>query len=294
MSEAALERWDQVEVQRMVDDLPVPLMVYDATGTLRAMNSCAERLWVVQRQQIIGHFNILEDAQSVAQGSREIFARALAGEQFFTAPALYDTTATIIEVTEGRQVWIQAQFFPLRHSQVQHYGVGVLYQDITQQMGQQQVIVTARDEIASQRQAIESLSTPVIEVWDGILTLPLIGLIDTQRAQSITERLLEAIVRHRANVVILDITGVPIVDTNVASYLMSAAQAVRLLGSQVALVGVSSEVAQTMVQLGVDISQITTLANLKAGIAWAFKRQGLCVVEAARQAVQTLAPKHVR
>jgi anti-anti-sigma regulatory factor len=107
--------------------------------------------------------------------------------------------------------------------------------------------------------------------------MPLIGLIDAGRAARITQDLLEAIVRYRSDCVILDITGVATVDAEVASYLVSAARACRLLGSEVALVGVRIRVAQILVQLSVDLSEVITHANLQAGLAWAFERRGLRV-----------------
>jgi rsbT co-antagonist protein RsbR len=93
----------------------------------------------------------------------------------------------------------------------------------------------------------------------------------------ITENLLEAIVRYQADIVILDITGVPVVDTQVANYLVTTTSACKLLGSRVVLVGIGGAIAQAMVHLGVDLSGIVTLANLQAGIAWTFDQLGLQV-----------------
>lgn len=128
-----------------------------------------------------------------------------------------------------------------------------------QRLLQQQVIT-------SQRSVIRELSTPIVPISEGTLVLPLIGAIDTTRAQQITESLLAAIGEQRADTVIVDITGIPVVDTQVAHYLLQATQAARLLGAQVILVGITPEVAQTIVQLGIDLSSIVTCSTLREGL----------------------------
>jgi rsbT co-antagonist protein RsbR len=110
--------------------------------------------------------------------------------------------------------------------------------------------------------------------------MPLVGSIDSQRATRIMEGLLTAIAECKAECVIIDITGVPVVDTQVAQYLIQSAQASRLLGCEVALVGIGVEMAQTLVQLGVDFRTLNTLVNFQAGIAWAFTMRDLQVVRA--------------
>jgi rsbT co-antagonist protein RsbR len=170
--------------------------------------------------------------------------------------------------------------------------VMALVNDVTAQMEQTQIIDAARQEIEQQRETIRTLATPVAQVWEGILTVPIQGALDAERAMAMTENLLEAIVAHQAEQVILDITGVPVVDTQVANYLLTAAHACHLLGSEVALVGISSSIAQTIVHLGVDLSGIITHTNLQAGIAWALKRQGLVVQHHAACAALPVANAH--
>jgi anti-anti-sigma factor len=120
--------------------------------------------------------------------------------------------------------------------------------------------------INSQRSVIRELSSPIVPISEGALVLPLIGAIDSTRAQQITETLLEAIGEQRADTVIVDITGIPVVDTRVAHHLLQAAQAARLLGAQVILVGITPEVAQTIVQLGINMSSILTYSTLREGL----------------------------
>jgi rsbT co-antagonist protein RsbR len=130
-----------------------------------------------------------------------------------------------------------------------------------------------------QRRTIEELDTPVVQVWKGILALPLVGTLDTARAQRMNERLLQSIVDTGSEIVVLDITGVPLVDTAVAQHLLETVTAARLLGAEVLLVGLSTHTALTIVQLGLDLSGVTTRTTLAKGLELAFARLGLEVVE---------------
>jgi rsbT co-antagonist protein RsbR len=123
--------------------------------------------------------------------------------------------------------------------------------------------------IRVQAEMLAELSTPLIPISDQIVVMPLIGGLDSQRAQQVLSSLLTGIELSRAQVAILDITGVPIIDTHVANTLLQAAQAVALLGAQLVLTGIRPEVAQTLVGLGVNLNGMMTCANLQAGIAYA-------------------------
>lgn len=127
-------------------------------------------------------------------------------------------------------------------------------------------------------QALRELGTPVMPIHDGVLVLPLIGHLDTARGMHLLEDLLEAIQRHRADVVLIDITGVSLVDTTVANSLIQATRAAGLLGTRCMLVGVSAAVARTLVQLGIELSQVDTRRDLQAGIALALKQRGFAIV----------------
>jgi rsbT co-antagonist protein RsbR len=129
--------------------------------------------------------------------------------------------------------------------------------------------------IAAQEAALRELSTPIVPISRGVIAMPLIGSIDSTRAQQVIESLLEGVNTSGAHIVILDVTGVPVVDTQVANTLLRSAQAVRLLGAEVLLTGIRPEVAQTIVGLGLDMSHIRTLATLQDGITYALGRQSL-------------------
>jgi rsbT co-antagonist protein RsbR len=126
--------------------------------------------------------------------------------------------------------------------------------------------------IDAQRAALRELSTPLIPVSDDVVIMPLIGTIDTGRAQQVMETLLEGVAHYQASLAILDITGVSVVDTQVAQALVGAAQAVKLLGAQVVLTGIQPQIAQTLVHLGVDLSGIETRGSLQSGIVYALRR----------------------
>jgi rsbT co-antagonist protein RsbR len=125
--------------------------------------------------------------------------------------------------------------------------------------------------IEAQAAALAELSTPLIPLNAEVVVMPLVGTLDSRRAQQVLETLLEGIAQTQAGTAIIDITGVPVVDTQVANALIRAAQAVKLLGAQVVLTGIRPEVAQTLVGLGADLSSITTCGSLQAGIAFAMR-----------------------
>lgn len=151
--------------------------------------------------------------------------------------------------------------------------VSIFALDITDRKAAEESLRQAKDELIEQQsRALQELSTPVIKVWHGVLVLPLIGTVDTARGQQITENLLQSIVTTQASVAIIDITGVPVVDTMVAGHFLKTIQAAKMLGAEVILTGVSPYNAQALVKLGVDLSQVTTKGSLEAGLKLAIER----------------------
>lgn len=157
---------------------------------------------------------------------------------------------------------------------------------------QQQIQEAVRQAIAERERQTEQLeamlhdlSTPIVPVYQGIVVVPLMGAIDSHRSREITTRLLAQIMQLHASTVIIDITGVPIVDTGVAQHLLQTAQAANLLGAEALLVGVNPQIAQTMVQLGIDLGTMATLSDLQQGIAYALQRRGLGILPTHQAAV---------
>jgi len=138
--------------------------------------------------------------------------------------------------------------------------------------------------IRQQQDAIRELSTPTLQIRDRLLILPIIGLLDTQRAKQLTDSLLHAVRAHRARVVVMDITGVATVDSKVANHLIQTVEAAALMGASVIVTGVSAEVAQSLVTLGIDLGRITTLGDLQGGLEEAERILGYVVTQAAEVA----------
>jgi rsbT co-antagonist protein RsbR len=140
--------------------------------------------------------------------------------------------------------------------------------------GREDVIIRQTDEITD-------ISTPVIKVWDGILALPIIGTLDSARTQVVMENLLQEIVNTSSGIAILDISGVPTVDSLVAQHLLKAVSATRLMGAECIISGIRPEIAQTIVHLGIDLSNIITKATLASALQYAFKSLKLEVKKSA-------------
>jgi len=139
---------------------------------------------------------------------------------------------------------------------------------------------TREDVIRRQQEEMLELSTPVVKLWEGVLALPMIGTLDSQRTQVVMESLLQRIVETGSEIAIIDITGVPTVDTLVAQHLLKTVTAIRLMGADAIISGVRPQIAQTIVHLGLDLQGIVTKANLADALALALKRTGQIVTKA--------------
>jgi rsbT co-antagonist protein RsbR len=139
----------------------------------------------------------------------------------------------------------------------------------------------ARESVISrQQEELIELSTPVVELWPGILALPLIGTLDSERTQVVMETLLQRLVATGSSTAVIDITGVPMVDTLVAQHLLKTVSAAQLMGANCIISGIRPQIAQTIVHLGIDLSAVATKASLSDAFALALKRRGLSVVSA--------------
>lgn len=132
--------------------------------------------------------------------------------------------------------------------------------------------------IREQQEKLSRFSTPVLRAYEGLLVLPVVGLIDSKRVQQLTQNLLESIQVNRARVAVLDITGVPVMSSSIANHLIVTATAADLMGAKIIMTGLSGEIARTLAELGVDLSNITTVADLQSGIEMALKLLGQRVV----------------
>jgi rsbT co-antagonist protein RsbR len=231
-------------------------------------------------QNIIGrsHYEVFNDIPDRWKASHQ---RSLAG-------AIEGQDEDPWERANGGMDWLSWKTFPWHDSSGAVGGIIFFTEVVTKHVQDQQAL---RDNEAQLREInthqeqllnmIREISSPVIPVHDDVLVLPLVGTIDSARSSRIMETLLTGVQEHAAEVVIIDITGVPIVDTAVANHLIQATRAATLLGAHCVLVGVSAEVAQTLVQLGVNLSTLVTRSNLQAGITYALARQGRAITSQA-------------
>lgn len=147
--------------------------------------------------------------------------------------------------------------------------------EVVAQLGEtfNETINDLREMIQQQELTIQELATPVLEIWDDVLAVPLVGTLDSQRSQEVMEKLLSAIVTCKVRFVILDLTGVQIVDTRTADHLIKIAQAAALLGTRCIVTGINPAVAQSIVELGIDLAHVITKRNLKEGLRVVIKTQ---------------------
>ncbi len=240
------------------------MVICGKDGRVEQVNPTAERLLGVSAREVCG------------RPAREALAPALTTFRQEAGPlplleALTRAGPEPLEIllrqegTESRV--LQAEITPIRDERGEHSGCLLTLRDVTERERIRRVL----EERAHLAETLRELSTPIVPVMEGILILPLIGTIDSERARHIMEDLLEAVRRYRARVVLIDITGVPVVDTMVANHLLRTIQAARLLGCQGVLVGIRAEVARTIVELGLNLGDLVTRGSLQDGLEYAME-----------------------
>jgi anti-anti-sigma factor len=247
-------------LQAILDNAPMVIYVKDLEGKYLFVGQQFNALFGLETGAILGKDDTaLLPADEAAQIRRT--------DQQIMASGRGMTCEEQIRVADTQRLFL-SQKFPMYDEQGTVIGLCGIAYDITEQ--RQQVVereALQQQLIEAQRHTLRELSTPLIPISERVVIMPLIGAIDSNRAQQVMETLLEGVARHGAELAILDITGVQVVDTQVAQAFIQAAKAVRLLGAQVMLTGIQPQIAQTLVHLGVDLSGIITRASLQAGIA---------------------------
>ncbi len=177
---------------------------------------------------------------------------------------------------DGTLFEASAVLFPLQYSQGKPVGVSAISRDITNLKATETERERLQQEIIeAQREALKELSTPVIPVVDRILVMPLVGSIDSLRAREIMRTVLQGISQHRAKVIILDVTGVAVMDTGIVNHLNKTIQAARLKGARTIVTGISNAVAEAIVDLGIDWGAVETLRDLQTGLRIALEQMGI-------------------
>jgi anti-anti-sigma factor len=172
---------------------------------------------------------------------------------------------------QGEYRWFSARGQALWDSSGRPTRLAGSLSDLTMRKSAEAELKEQLEIIGRQQEAIRVLSAPIIEVWDGVLTVPVLGALDRERAQAILEALLAAVVRSHSHQVIIDVTGVSSMDADTAEHLVRIIRAVQLLGTQGILVGIQPPVANAIVSLGLDLSSITTLKNLRQALLHCMK-----------------------
>lgn len=273
--------------QRMADIinfLPDATFVIDTEGRIIAWNRAIEQMTGLVAKDMLGKNNYEYALPFYGERRPVLLDVAL---QISRKPELVDMYDNIKHqgdnfISEaymphmGEGIYLIATAAVLYNADGEAVGAIEILRDFTERKQAEEEQAKLRQEIIeAQRQAIQELSTPVIPVMSGIIVMPLIGNIDSQRAGDLMRTLLAGISEHRAKVVILDITGVPIVDTGIAGHLDKTIQAARLKGARTIITGMSDAVAETFVDLGIDWSRVETLRDLQTGLEVALKNVGL-------------------
>ncbi|MDI3287434.1 STAS domain-containing protein [Polyangium sp. 15x6] len=276
--------------QALFDGGVVSLQVYDLESRTKEVNAGWEQLWHTRLEQT-ADYRLLQDPQIAAQGFMHLIEQAFLEGKAARLPTIRYDPRQNEAVEQGNVRWVASALLPVQGANgdvcevIQlHFDVGELKhseEELRQQKEQLEAAVTARTaELAEQlrvseeqQQAIAALSTPVLRIWKGILAVPLIGRIDAARGARILEVLLRSIVEASAEKVILDVTGVPVLDANAARYLRDAVRAAELLGAQCMVVGISTRTARTLVEDDLGFENVCTFATLQEGLRCALVRR---------------------
>jgi len=253
-----------------------PLVTISPKGKVTDVNEAAVKITGISRKELIGSdfSNYFTEPDKAREGYQRVFADGFVTDYPLT---IRHKDGHVIEVLYNASVY--------RDAKGNVAGVFAAARDITVQKKTEAELAKTNAALQGQieerrraERAILELSTPVLQLREGLLILPIIGILDSQRARQLTEQLLNSIRNNRAKVAVVDITGVAAVDSKVANHLLQTAEAARLMGATVILTGLSPEVAQSLVSIGVDLSRLITVGDLQGGIVEADRLLGVRVV----------------
>ncbi|MFN8373784.1 MAG: PAS domain-containing protein [Anaerolineae bacterium] len=280
----------------VIDNLPSHVYVKDMQSRFMLANkACVHHMGASSEAELVGK----SDGDFHPADLAEKF-RADELEMLRSGEALLSHEEESMDHSTGGPVWLQANKLPLRDENGRIVGMVGINHDITERKHAENALRQMTDELGrhveertaelkqaheqyarlqeqiidAQKQTIQELSTPVIPILEQVIVMPLVGTIDSMRARDITRAMLAAITQQRAKVVLLDITGVSIVDTEVANHLNKTMQAARLKGATTIVTGISDAVAETIVDLGIDWTAMDTLRDLRSGLRVALERMG--------------------
>ena len=255
---SALERETQLLREAMAR-LPDPISIFDMEGNY---------LWWNQAVVAVTEYS---DSEMASLRPTDLFAaedrdRIQAAIQQVAAEGGAQLEATLVTKT-GDRIPFEFVGALMRAADDTPFAISTVGRDVTHRK-------QVEHRLEKQAQEILELSTPAIQVWEGIVAVPLIGTLDSERTERFAEGLLDAIVANKAEVALIDVTGVPAIDTQTAHHILETIAAVRLLGARVVLTGLRPAIAQTLVHLGIDLSGVTTRSTLAAGLRRALEMIG--------------------
>lgn len=254
--------------ERIVENAPDAVFVYDNEGKVSYANSSAATLLGLESsEQVIGgagaqwidpeHLSVIEEI-----GTALATEGAWRGQIWSIGPG-------------DRRFLTETVSFRLDDENGVPTGTLTFARDMTDRLREEEQRAEIQQQvIEAQQAALRELSTPLIPLADNVVVMPLVGTIDSRRAGQIMETLLEGVAANQADIALLDISGVRVVDTQVADALLRAAKAAKLLGTRIVLTGIKAEVAQTIVHLGADMTEIVTRSNLQEGLRYALVEGG--------------------
>ena len=263
----------------VVDALPVGVGVIDLNGTFELTNATLRRMFPLPEAKLAelrfeeqgNVVTVLRVDGSEFPPAEQSVGRVLAGSE-----SAHDEILVAI-AGQANPTRVESSAFAMRDAQGRLHHVLSVTHDVTAQRALEDEIQTRNAQLAESeadktqlidrlRHAVDELSNPILEVWDDVLLLPVIGLVDSRRAADMVARLLDAVAHGQARYVIIDLTGVEIVDTRTADHLIKLVKKVELVVARCVLTGIRPAVAQTLVDIGVDFGRLTTLRNLKHGL----------------------------
>ncbi len=285
---APLDRW---LTQAGLDAFPMPSYVYTPDGLLVAGNAAAEAFWKVPNAALINSFNLVDNGEQLGAELVDRFKRcAETGESQRAGATLFDfSQGSELPTNERSRMWLQIVYFPLLDERgATRFILGMGF-DVSEEMrrkeeveraaaqieAQRETIATleaARAEIERQRETIEALSSPIIDVWRGVVLLPLTGEVERARVSVIVERLLAAISAKHARYAIIDLTGVAQLDTGSANQLIRIRSMVSLLGAECVLAGIQPAVARTITTLEINLGQVNVFNSLRDALQYCMDR----------------------
>jgi len=244
-------------LRAILDNVNIVVFALDLEGNYTLHDGKGARAAGFESGQLVGA-NIYEVYGTAPRAAKEI-RRGLAGE-------------AVHMVSEAHNNLWESWFVPARDAHGRVTGMIGVTLDKSDMKRATKELETRLELIERQQEVIRNLETPIIQVWDRVVTLPMVGIVDSRRAARVMDDLLAAVVRTQASFAILDLTGVDTVDTVTASHLFGLIRAIRLLGAEGIITGIRPTVAQTMVTLGLDLTSLTTRANLREGLELCIRR----------------------